>query len=350
MPQQATALTRSCGAPRDREQIGNHSDPVEGADPQWLLGQRRLGTAAPRTRPTCANRVALTASRTLACRDHWRAEGEGRSDLGRLLVGGHRESARGDGADHLPALHPPAGRTAHDEGEPGESARNQPRRPGLSARRRRSRLRVRGPALVALQGPRSGRDVRDRRRARFPVPTPAWRREVDLLASHARCAIHDPSTARQGRRHARRTADGGPRHQGRHLRVHAEQDCDRWTEWPVPHATAHHRPDGRDDSADAQGRDLRSGVRDRRLPHSRERLRPAHPSRSRDRSRGPRPLPQQHVPRLRLRQHHASDRVDEHAPARGGSSRHPLSRLSLRGRRRRGGHLLPHPRQSAIRR
>ena len=45
-------------------------------------------------------------------------------------------------------------------------------------------------------------------------------------------------------------------HQGRHLRVHALEDCHGWPERAVPHAAARHRVDGRDDGAPARRRDL----------------------------------------------------------------------------------------------
>ena len=40
---------------------------------------------------------------------------------------------------------------------------------------------------------------------------------------------------------------GGSRHEGRCLRIHARQNCDRRTERPVPHAAPHHRAHGRTD-------------------------------------------------------------------------------------------------------
>ena len=51
-------------------------------------------------------------------------------------------------------------------------------------------------------------------------------------------------------------------------------------ERPVPHAAPHHRADGRDDRADAEGRDLRPGLRHRGLPHRRRRVPAPHASRT----------------------------------------------------------------------
>ena len=67
----------------------------------------------------------------------------------------------------------------------------------------------------------------------------------------ARFTIPTPATAGEGRRPDRRAADGGPRHKGRHLRVHALEDRDGRPERPVPHAAPHHRADRRDDRTDS---------------------------------------------------------------------------------------------------
>ena len=85
---------------------------------------------------------------------------------------------------------------------------------------------------------------------------------------HEGRALHHPhaGAAGQGGGPARRRADGGPRHQGRPLRVHARQDRQRRAERPVPHAAPHHRADGRDDGAEPDGRHLRPGLRHLRLP------------------------------------------------------------------------------------
>ncbi len=127
---------------------------------------------------------------------------------------------------------------------------------------------VRGPALVALQALRAGRDVHGRRRARLPLPAHAGRRRLDLRAPHEGRALHHPDAgaARQGGGPARRRADGGPRHQGRRLRVHARQDRHRRAERPVPHAAPHHPADGRADRAAAHRRHLRPGLRHGGLP------------------------------------------------------------------------------------
>ena len=65
-----------------------------------------------------------------------------------------------------------------------------------------------------------------RQRARLPVPAHPRRRRLHLRAPHEGRALHHPHAraAGQGRRPDRRRADGGPRHQGRPLRVHARQD------------------------------------------------------------------------------------------------------------------------------
>ena len=144
---------------------------------------------------------------------------------------------------------------------------------------------LRRPALVALQALRAGRDVHRRRRARLPVPAHARRRRLHLRAPHEGRALHHPDAgaAGQGGGPARRRADGGPRHQGRPLRVHARQDRHRRAERPVPHAAPHHPADGRDDRAAADRRDLRPGLRHGRLPRRGRRVParapPEHPAR-----------------------------------------------------------------------
>ena len=68
------------------------------------------------------------------------------------------------------------------------------------------------------EGSSYGRHMKD---ARFGFPTPALlAKVVDMLDEHP---------------------DGGPRHQGRRLRIHARQDRHRRAERPVPHAAPHHR-------------------------------------------------------------------------------------------------------------
>ena len=106
---------------------------------------------------------------------------------------------------------------------------------------------LRGLPLVALQAFRAGRNVHGRGRARLSVPAHARRRRLDLRASHEGRALHHSHAraAGQGRGHDRPGADGGPRHQGRPLRIHARQDRQRRAERPVPHAAPHHPADGR---------------------------------------------------------------------------------------------------------
>ena len=58
----------------------------------------------------------------------------------------------------------------------------------------------------------------------------------------------------------------------------------RRAERPVPHAAPHHRADGRADRADADRRDLRSGLRHLRLPGRGRRISARQPSRSAPRS------------------------------------------------------------------
>ena len=144
---------------------------------------------------------------------------------------------------------------------------------------------LRRPALVALQALRPGRDVRRGRRARLPVPAHAGRRRLHLRAPHEGRALHHPhaGAAGQGGGPARRRADGGPRHQGRPLRVHARQDRHRRAERPVPHAAPHHPADGGADRAAAHRRHLRPGLRHGGLPRRGGRVParapPEHPAR-----------------------------------------------------------------------
>ena len=85
----------------------------------------------------------------------------------------------------------------------------------------------------------------------FPFLRTPGRRRLHLRAPHEGRALHHPhaGAAGQGGGPARPRADGGPRHQGRPLRVHARQDRQRRAERPVPHAAPHHPADGRDDRA-----------------------------------------------------------------------------------------------------
>ena len=102
---------------------------------------------------------------------------------------------------------------------------------------------------------------------------------------------------------------------------------------------------------DADGRDLRSGVRHGRLPRGRGGV----PARARTRDcctteAAAQHFHHRHVPRLRLRQHHAAHRQHEHAAARRRATRHPLPRLAGAGARRRGGAYTLDPGQPAVRR
>ena len=206
-------------------------------------------------------------------RDHGRAQEQGRRIWDAFWSGRHLQPARGDGADHLPALHPPPRRAPDCEGEQGEPPRQADRERRSSRGTEQGRVRDCAGRASRISRPAN---VRGRRRPRLPVPARARRRRLDLLASHAGRALHDPDAgaAREGRRPDRRAADGGPRHQGRRLRVHAQQDRHRRPERPVPHAAPHHPADGRDDRADAEGRDLRPRLRHRRLPGRRRRVPP----------------------------------------------------------------------------
>ena len=68
------------------------------------------------------------------------------------------------------------------------------------------------------------------------------------------------------------------RHQGRSLRVPAQQAHDGRHQRPVPHAAPHHPPDGGDAGAEADRYRRRSGVRHRRLPRQRDAISPAKPT------------------------------------------------------------------------
>ena len=139
--------------------------------------------------------------------------------------------------------------------------------------------------------------------ARFTIPTPALlARVVDLLDARA---------------------DGGPRHQGRHLRIHARQDRQRRAERPVPHPRHIIRlmvemtaPQPTDVVCDPACGTCGLPGGGGRIP---ARASPGNlPRRQAARALPPRP-----VPRLRLRQHHAAHRQHEPAAARRGKPRHP---------------------------
>ncbi len=265
--------------------------------------------------------------------------GEIRSQIDRIWnafwSGRHLQPARSHRADHLPALPQAARRPADAGGEQGRrasrsrwSAASSPR-----ARTRRgrpyedfrwSRFKNLAPAeMFTVVG-----------RARLSVPPHARRRRLHLRASHEGRALHHPDAgaARQGGGHARPGADGGPRHQGRPLRIHARQDRHRRAERPVPHAAPHHPADGRDDGADADGRHLRSRLRHLRLPRrGRANICASGIRKSCATTKLREHFHHRPVPRLRLRQHHAPHRQHEHAAARRRKSR--TSATAIRSRR-----------------
>ena len=102
----------------------------------------------------------------------------------------------------------------------------------------------------------------------FPVPAHPRRQRVQLCPAHEGRPLHHPyaGVAGQGGGPAGQRAHGGPRHQGRHLRVHAEQDRHRRAERPVPNAAPHHQAHGGDGGAPAQRHHLRPRLRHLRLP------------------------------------------------------------------------------------
>ena len=182
-----------------------------------------------------------------------------------------------------------------------------------------------------------GDDVRDRLRACLPVPAQHGRGRHRARHAHEGRALHhsDAGAARQGGRPPGRDPDGGSRHQGRPLRIHAVEDRDRRPERPVPHPAPHHRADGRDDGAGAEGRDLRSRLRHLRLPGRGRRISARQPSEAVSGKGDARPFPRGDVPRLRFRRHHAAHRLDEHDAARRRQSRHPLQGFAGAGACRR---------------
>ena len=107
-----------------------------------------------------------------------------------------------------------------DAGRPYEDLRWSRSRTRRRRRCSRSSPSTSSPSSATLGGDGStyAQHMKD---ARFTIPTPA------LLAKVVDLLDDDP--------------DGGPRHQGRPLRVHARQDRDRRAERPVPHAAPHHR-------------------------------------------------------------------------------------------------------------
>ena len=166
--------------------------------------------------------------------------------------------------------------------------------------------------------------------ARFTIPTPALlAKVVDLLAD---IPMEDRDT------------------KGDLYEYMLSKIATRRPERPVPHAAPHHRADGRDDGADAKGRDLRSRLRHLRLPGRGRRISARQPSEAVSGEGKPRPFPRGDVPRLRFRRHHAADRLDEHDAARRRQSRHPLQGFAGAGTCRRRRPLFAGARQSAVRR
>ena len=268
-----------------------------------------------------------------------------------MWSGRHLEPALGHRAAHLPALHQGAGRVAHAQGAQGRPDR-QPDR-GAGVRRPSGRA-----ALVAFQGACAGADVRDGARRGVPLhqidgPDRGLGRGIHLHPSHEGRSLHDAhgSGAGQRGRPARRHRHGRPRYQGRSVRVHARQDCHRRTERAVPHAAPHYQADGGHDRTHAERRHLRPGMRHCRLPRRGLRVsrRALRRPRLQERPSAP-PVQRGHLPRLRLRQHHAAHRQHEHDAARRGESRHPLQGLPGSDRLRRGRRraVFARPRQSTV--
>jgi hypothetical protein len=198
--------------------------------------------------------------------DHRRTQIQGRPHLGHDVVRRHLEPALGHRAVDLPAVHQAAGRAAH-------AARAQGRRTGKPIEEpifgpkqdhlRWSRFKETAPEqmfatvkdevfpFIKTLGSNGGEEEGDStyshhmKDAIFMMPTPrVLANVVDQLDGID-------------------MADS--RHQGRPVRVHARQDRQRRAERPVPHAAPHHQADGGDDRPDAEGRDLRPGLRHGRL-------------------------------------------------------------------------------------
>ena len=207
-----------------------------------------------------------------------------RRGLERLLVGRHLEPARGDRADHLPAVHqaprraPDAARRTRPTAsasrssdaifpEGNDDARAAPTRPALVAASRTSRpaemFDVVGehvfPFLRTLGGDGStyATHMKD---ARFTIPTPALlAKAVDVLDD---VPMEDRDTKGDVYEYMLgKIATAGQNGQFR---------------TPAPH----HPADGRDDRADADRHDLRPGLRHLRLPRRRRRVPARAPSRA----------------------------------------------------------------------
>ena len=225
----------------------------------------------------------------------------------------------------LDDLHTAAENRARRTGQPIDQ-------PGLPARPGR-------PPLVPPQGPGARCHAQDGGGAGVPLPARTGRGRVHLLRAHEGRPVHHPDAgaAVPGGRHARRHPDAGPGHHGRPVRVRPRQDRDGRHQRPVPDPASHHQAHGRDDRAPAHRRDLRPGLRNLWLPRGCGGVPARAPPGDADRRQAVAALQPQHVPRLRLRLHDAPHRQHEHAPPRGGAARHPLPRLPLGRRRRRGG-------------
>ena len=151
----------------------------------------------------------------------------------------------------------------------------------------------------------------------------------------ARFTIPTPGAARQGRRSARRHPDGGSRHQGRPLRIHAGKIATagqngqfRTPRHIIALMVEMMAPTPKDVICDpACGT---CGF----LVAAGEYLRDNHPKLFHD-EETPRPFPRGDVPRLRFRRHDAAHRLDEHDAARRRGSRHPLQGFAGAGACRR---------------
>ena len=291
------------------------------------------------------------SKKNVANHAHRRTSQPDRPHLERLLVRRHLQPAGGDRADHLPAVPAPPRRPAHPGGEQGRPARSKPieRRifpEGKDAKRRAyddlrwSRFKNFAPAemftvvgehvfpfLRTLGGDGStyAHHMKD---ARFTIPTPALlAKVVDLLDD---VPMEDRDTKGDLYEYMLgKIASAGQNGQFRTPR-HIIQLMVEMTA-PTPKDVIC------DPACGTCGFLVAAG----------EYLREHHPEILRD-AEAAGALPPRHVPRLRLRQHHAAHRQHEHAAARRGEPRHPLPRLAGAGPRRRRGEVHADPRQPAV--
>jgi pimeloyl-ACP methyl ester carboxylesterase len=137
----------------------------------------------------------------------------------------------------IPALPAAAGRPAYAGGEQIHHAQTTDGAPRLSRRKRLQGPPLSGPALVAFQEFPPGRHVRRRGRARLSLPAYPGRERLHLRQPYEGRPLHHPHPGAlgQGGGPARPGAHGGPRYEGRPLRIHARQDRHRRPERPVPH-------------------------------------------------------------------------------------------------------------------